>query len=106
MYWGIGPSLGLLTFMGYFLFMMGAALAWRRREELSLWVHDEISMFRRSFSRYTTIGPFYSPRQESRLKGLPSSFIRFLKRLTISRINGAIILFLVGFLLFVLDFFV
>jgi len=106
MYWGIGPSLGLLTFVGYFLFTMGAALAWRRREELSLWVHDEISMFRRSYSRYTTIGPFYSPRQESRLKALPSSFLRFLKRLTFSRINGALILFAIGLLLFVLDFFV
>lgn len=106
MFWGIGPSLGLLTFVGYFLFMMGAAAAWRRREDLSVWVHDEISMFRRSFSRYITIGPFYSRRRDSRLKGIPSSFFRFLKRLTISRINGAIVLFLIGFLLFVLDLFV
>jgi len=106
MFWGIGPSLGLLTFVGYFLFMLGAALAWRRREDVSLWVHDEISMFRRSFSRYTTIGPFYSRRRDSRLKGLPSSFLRFVKRLTFSRINGAIVLFVIGFLLFVLDFFV
>jgi hypothetical protein len=103
MFWGFGPSLGPLTLVGYFLFMMGAALAWRRREDLSVWVHDEISMFRRSFSRYTTIGPFYSPRRESRLKAAPSSFLRFLKRLTISRFNGAIVLFLIGFLLFVLD---
>jgi len=105
MIWGIGPSLGLLTFVGYFLFMMGAALAWRRREELSVWVHDEISMFRRNFSRYTTIGPFYSPRQQSRLKSAPSSFVRFLKRLPFSRINGAIVLFGIGFLLFLLDLF-
>ncbi len=106
MFWGIGSSLGLLTFVGYFLFMMGAALAWRRREELSVWVHDEISMFRRSFSRYTTVGPFYSPRQESRLKAVPSSFRRFLKRLPFSHLNGAIVFFAIGFLLFLLDLFV
>ncbi|HUE55139.1 MAG TPA: hypothetical protein VMO76_04860 [Candidatus Udaeobacter sp.] len=106
MFWGIGPSLGLLTFVGYFLFMTGAVLAWRRREELSVWVHDEISLFRRSFSRYTTIGPFYSPRQESRLKAAPSSFLRFLKRLPFSHFNGAIIFFTIGFLLFVLDLFI
>jgi len=106
MYWGIGPSLGPLTIVGYFLFMMGAVLAWHRREEFFLWVHDEISMFRRTFSRYTTIGPFYSPRRESRLKVLPFSFLRFLKRLTSSRLNGAIVLFAIGFLLFVLDLFV
>jgi hypothetical protein len=106
MFWGIGPSLGLLTFVGYFLFVMGAVLAWRHREELSVWVHDEISLFRRSYSRYTTIGPFYSPRQESRLKTVPSSFLRFLKRFPFSRINGAIVLFVIGFLLFVIDLFI
>jgi hypothetical protein len=106
MFWGIGPSLGLLAFVGYFLSIMGAALAWRGRRELSVWVHDEISMFRRSFSRYTTVGPFYSPRQESRLKAVPSSFRRFLKRLPFSRLNGAIVLFVMGFLLFLLDLFI
>ena len=103
MFWGIGPSLGLLIFVGYSLVMVGAALAWRRREEISVWVHDEMSMFRRSFSRYTTIGPFYSPRPESRLKAVPSSLLRFLKRLTFSRINSAIVLFGLGLSLFVLD---
>src|SRR6266851_8803210 len=60
MNWGAGPALGPLTFIGYFLFAIGAALVWRNRDNFSIWVHDEISLFRRNFSRYTTIGPFYS----------------------------------------------
>jgi len=63
-------------------------------------------MFRRSFSRYTTVGPFYSPRQESRLKAVPSSFRRFLKRLPFTQLNSAIVLFVIGLLLFVLDLFI
>ncbi len=106
MNWGTGPALGPLTFVGYFLFVIGAALMWRNRDNFSIWVHDEISLFRRNFSRYTTIGPFYSVREESRFKAIPATFIRSLGRLTRSRINGGAILLLIGLLLFVLDFFI
>ena len=106
MNWGAGPALGLLTVSGYLLSLAGAALVWRKRGEFSVWVQDEISVFRRNFSRYTTIGPFYSVREESRFKAIPATFIRSLGRLTRSRINGGAILLLIGLLLFVLDFFI
>jgi hypothetical protein len=105
MHWGTGPAVGLLTFLGYLLFVGGAALVWRNRDDFSVWVHDEISVFRRNFSRYTPIGPFYSLREESRFKAIPSSFIRSLSRLTRSRVNGGALLLLGGLLLFLLDFF-
>ena len=50
MNWGAGPALGLLAVSGYLLFLAGAALVWRKRGEFSVWVQDEISVFRRNFS--------------------------------------------------------
>ena len=32
-----GSAIGLLTFVGYLLFMFGAALVWRGRDEVSVW---------------------------------------------------------------------
>src|SRR5260370_33326440 len=93
MNWGTGPALGPLTFVGYFLFAIGAALVWRNRDNFSIWVHAEISLFRRNFSRYTTIGPFYSAREESPFKAIPATFIRSLARPTRSPITaGAAVL--------------
>jgi hypothetical protein len=106
MSWGAGPALGLLTVFGYLLSMAGAALLWRSRGDFSVWFHDELSFFRRNFSRYTPAGPFYAPRVESRFKAIPVSFLRSVTHFSRSRINGPAILFLVGLLLFVLDFFV
>ncbi len=106
MNWGEGPTLGLLAAAGYLLFLAGAALVWRNRGEFSVWVQDEISVFRRNFSRYTPVGPFYSIREESRFKAIPASFFHSLSRLPRSSINGGPVLLLIGLLLFVLDFFV
>src|SRR5258705_5647566 len=106
MIWGTGPTLGLLTVFGYLLFMSGAALMWRSRADFSVWFHDELSFFRRNFSRYTPAGPFYAIREESRFKAIPASFFHSLSRLPRSCINGGPILLLIGLLLFVLDFFV
>lgn len=106
MNWGAGPALGLLTLCGYLLCAAGAALVWRNRDDFSVWVHDEISFFRRNFSRYTPTGPFYSPREDSRFKAIPVSFLRSLSRLPRTHINGGAILLLVGLLLFLLDFFI
>lgn len=106
MYWGAGPELGLLTCVGYLMLAMGAALVWRNRGDFSIWMHDEISIFRRTFSRYTPVGPFYMLREESRFKAIPTSFIRNLTRLPRSRFNGAAALLTIGLLLFLLDFFV
>ncbi len=79
---------------------------WRKRGEFSVWVQDEISVFRRNFSRYTPAGPFYAIREESRFKAIPVSFFHSLSRLPRSSINGGPILLLIGFLLFILDFFI
>src|ERR1700730_488980 len=106
MYWGAGPTLGLLTFLGYLLLAMGAARVWRNRGDFSVWVQDEISIFRRTFSRYTPAGPFYSLREESRFKAIPPSFLGSLSRLPRSHVNGGAALLMIGLLLFLLDFFV
>lgn len=105
MYWGAGPALGPLTFLGYLLLAMGALLVWRNRDDFSVWVQDEISVMRRNFSRYTPAGPFYSIREESRIKTIPTSFIGSLSRLPRSQVNGGAALFMLGMLLFLLDFF-
>jgi hypothetical protein len=106
MNWGAGPALGLLTILGYLLFLAGAALVWRHRCDFSAWFQDEISIFRRNFSRYTPVGPFYGIREESRFKAIPVSFIHSLGHLPRSCVNGGPLLLLIGLLLFVLDFFV
>src|SRR6266700_5377949 len=106
MNWGTGPALGLLTVSGYLVFMAGAALVWRNRGEFYVFIQDELSVFRRNFSRYTAIGPFYGLREESRFKAIPTSFICSVSRLPRSRFNVGPILLLIGFLLFILDFFV
>jgi hypothetical protein len=106
MYWGAGPALGLLTFLGYVVSVIGAALLWRSREDFSVWVHDEVGAFRRNLSRHTVAGPFYSPREESRLKTLPYGFVRSLSRMPRSRVHPGAILLLIGPLLLLLDFFI
>ena len=106
MNWGAGPALGLLTVFGYLLFLAGARLAGRSRGDFSVWFQDELSFFRRNFSRYTPAGPFYAIREESRFKAIPVSFVRSITRFPRRRINGPAVLLFLGFLLFVLDFFV
>ena len=106
MYWGAGPALGLLTVFGYIIFAAGAALVWRKRDDFSVWAHDEFGILRRSFSRHTVIGPFYGLREESRLKSIPSQFVGSLSRFPGRRIHPAFVLLFLGAILFVLDFFV
>jgi hypothetical protein len=102
---GAGPALGLLTFLGYLLLAVGSLQVWRNRVDFYILVQDEISVLRRSFSRYTPAGPFYSLREDSRIKAIPTSFIRSLSRLQRSRVNGGAVLLMVGMILFLLDFF-
>jgi hypothetical protein len=105
-YWGSGPALGLLTFLGYLAFVIGIVVLWRGRDDIFLWLDDEASSLRRNLSRHEAVGPFYSPREESRLKTTPSHLVRTLSRVPRSRLSwGALLLFL-GPLLVVLDFFV
>jgi len=106
MYWGEGSTLGLLTFLGYLVFVFGAAVVWRARDEVSVWVQDEAGSVRRSFSRYTVIGPFYGPREDSRLKAVPATLVRSLRLIPRSPISSGMILVFVGPLLVLLDFFI
>ena len=106
MSWGIGPSLGLLTIIGYALFAGGVALLWRNRDNASAWVHDEVGALRRDLSRHTVVGPFYRPREESRLRLIPTCFFRSLGRMPESRIYSGALLLLIGPILFLLDFFI
>jgi hypothetical protein len=103
--WGAGPALGILTFLGYVFFLLGAAIVWPHRGAVSVWIDEEISTFRRSVSRYRVVGPFYGLREESRSKVLAACFVCSLRRMSRSPIfRGAILLF-AGPLLLLLDFF-
>jgi len=105
-YWGAGPALGLLTCLGYLIFVIGSMFLWRQRHEFSFWVENEVSLLRKNLSRYVLVGPFYERRGESRLRVIPSSFINSVAQLPQRRFSwGAFLLFL-GLLLFALDFFV
>ena len=106
MYWGAGPALGLLTFLGYLVCMAGAVYVWRYRDDLFLWIEYEASAFRRNFNRFTVVGPFYGPREESRLRIISSQFLRSPSRIPSDHIKPAVILFFIGGLLFLLDFFI
>jgi len=105
MYWGQGSALGFLTVVGYLVFVSGAVLVWRGREEVSIWIQDEAGAVRRSFSRYKVVGPFYGPRGESRLKAVPACFVGSLRRIPRSPITGGMILVFLGPVLVLLDFF-
>jgi hypothetical protein len=106
MYWGAGPTLGLLTLFGYIIFTVGAAIFWRNRAQVYIWVQDEFGAVRRSFSRYTLVGPFYGPREESRLKTVPLQCWSSLSRFPRRHANVALPLLFAGVVLFLLDFFV
>jgi hypothetical protein len=105
MHWGSGHELGFLTLLGYLSFVFGALLVWRGRDHIYVWVHDEVGAYRRTLSRYIPIGPFYGPREESRLKIIPFQMVRTLSAIPRSRYSyGAFLMFL-GPLLVMLDFF-
>jgi hypothetical protein len=105
MYWGAGPDLGLLTVLGYLFFVAGAASMWRAREVVFFWLHSEASATRRSLSRYTPIGPFYSPREQSRLTILRNCLSASLDRMPRSSMLGSAVLMAIAVLLVSLDFF-
>ena len=105
-HWGTGPQLGLLTLFGYVVALLGAALLWRSRGEVFVWVLDEVGAFRRNLSRYTAVGPFYGLRAESRLKVIPAGFVRSIARFPRNSIQLASVLLFIGSALVILDFFV
>ncbi len=105
-YWGSGPALGLLTCLGYGVFLLGSLYLWRYREEFSLWVENEFSAFRRSLSRFESVGSFYLPRSESRLRIIPVGVYHSVSRLPERRFSWGAFLLILGLLLFTLDFFI
>jgi hypothetical protein len=106
LYWGSGSTLGLLTCLGYGIFFLGSLYLWRYREELSLWMEDEFSAFRRNLSRFESIGPFYLPRTESRLRVIPAGFLHSVSRLPHRRFSLGALLLILGLFLSTLDFFI
>lgn len=106
LYWGQGPTLGLLTCLGYLAFLAGALYLWRYREELAYWMDCEFSVFRRVLSRHVPVGPFYEPRGESRLRVIPVTFLQSMTQLPRRRFSWGAFLLFFGFFLFLLDFFV
>ena len=106
MYWGEGNTLGLLTFLGYLAFVIGATIVWRGRDDIFIWLVDEAGSLRRNLSRHQPAGPFYSPREESRLRTTPTHLVRTFTRVTRSRLSWAALLMLLGPVLVILDFFV
>jgi hypothetical protein len=105
-YWGSGPALGLLTCLGYSIFVLGAASFWRHRAEFTFWFNDELSTLRRNLSRYVPAGPFYERRGESRLIVIPAGFLHSVAQLPRRRFSWDAFLLILGLLLFALDFFV
>jgi hypothetical protein len=105
-HWGSGPTLGLLTFVGYLAFITGFSMLWRGRNDIFLWFDAETSALRRNLSRLEPRGPFYSPREHSRLKTAPSHVVRTLSRVPRSRLSWAALLMFLGPILILLDFLV
>jgi hypothetical protein len=105
MYWGAGPELGLLTVLGYLFFVAGAVTMWRGREDVSVWIYSEVGVLRRNLSRYTPTGPFYSPRQHSRLRLLPEFFAGSISRMPRALVYRSATLLIAAPLLVLLDFF-
>jgi hypothetical protein len=105
MYWGAGPDLGLLTVLGYIFFVAGAASIWRAREVVSFWLYSEAAVLRRNLSRYTPVGPFYSPREQSRLEILRNCLLASLGRMPRSCMVRSAVLMAIAALLVSLDFF-
>jgi hypothetical protein len=105
MYWGAGPELGLLTVLGYLFFLAGAVTMWRGREDVSVWIYSEVGVLRRNLSRHTPVGPFYSPREESRLKLLPEFFVGSISRMPRALVYRSATLLIIAPMLVLLDFF-
>jgi hypothetical protein len=104
--WGTGSNLGLLALLGYVTCVVGLVSLWRCRHDFTAWAETEMSLFRRRFSRYEVVGPFYGPRTESRIWLVPAGLVHSMSRLSQRRFTWAALLLCIGLTLFVLDFFV
>jgi len=104
-YWGSGPALGFLTLLGYCAFVLGAFSLWRHRSEITFWMDDELSAFRRNLCRYVPSGPFYERRGESRLFVVPAGLFQSVRQLPRRRFSWGAFLLVLGVFLFALDFY-
>ncbi len=105
MVFGMGPSLGLLAVVGYAVSAAGAAVLWRCREDLNLWAQDEYGALRRGVARHAAFAGAVGLREENRFKFLPACFVPALEESRRERITRGALFFLLGPMLFVLDFF-
>jgi hypothetical protein len=105
MFWGAGSALGVLAVLGYVVFAVGAILLWSDRNNVPIWVDDEVGAIRRKLVRRVASGRFASLREECGFKMTPARFFRRLGRLPRRRINRGAILLVIGPLLMLLDLF-
>ncbi len=105
MFWGAGPALGFLSILGYFVFVCGAVLLWKNRQDVPTWTHDEFCALRRNLVRHAVASSGPGLREETRFKLVPAGFLRRLGRIPRRRINRGAILLCLGPLLLLLDFF-
>jgi hypothetical protein len=103
---GPGSALGFLAILGYAVSAAGAIPLWTNRNNVPIWVHDEVGAIRRKVVRRCVSVGFTSLREEYRFKMAPARFFRTLGRLPRRRINRGAILLVIGPLLMLLDLFV
>ena len=106
MFWGTGSALGILSILGYAVFVTGAALLWYHRGDVPTWLHDEFGAIRRKLVSHAAPCPCTGLRDESRFKFVPTRFLRRLGRMPRRQINRGAILLCIGPLLLLLDLFI
>lgn len=104
--WGAGLQLGILSLIGNMAAMFGLLQIWRCRAELTFWMDNEVSTFRKNLTRYVESGPFYQRRPQSRLIVIPSGMLHTMAQLPERRFSGGFALVFFGIALLILDFFI
>ena len=104
--WGIGQAFGILSILGYVVFVYGAALLWFHRENFPIWFHDEFGAIRRKVVRHAIACDCAGLREETRFRFAHVRFLRKLGRIPRRQINRGVILLCLAPLLLLLDFFI
>jgi len=78
--------------VGYLLFVLGAALVWRGRDEVYVWIHDEACFVRRSFFALYRYRPLLRPAPGFASQSCPANFVGSLRRIPRNPITGGMIL--------------
>jgi len=101
---GEGSALGILTIIGYAVFVTGAALLSENRGNVPMRINNEAGAVHRNFVRQVVVGGFVGLRAETRLQLIPGGFMRTLERLPRRRMNRGAIVLVIGPVLMLLDF--